>query len=253
MKPRADIIAPKDGRAFRNIKLAEIPGWLNGRPKDIPSIYFGIRRYWKAWLYKYSRPGMAPGMHMVGQYGMPANGTLSGSGLAQFVLATVIIMQLVVCYKENVHHRFKKYHDYPVSETLMALLPLNFKEHDIGGTVAVKSFAFDALVAGALINAATASKNAPSAAMAARRQHVGFIVLAAAVALIVWNKITFSSKSVDVVDKSDRAALANLLGCEQSEVDSLIKKNEEMKNPLRYSILTNIFVRLYDTVMGSIE
>ena len=27
-------------------------------------------------------------------------------------------MQLIVCYQENRHHQFKKYHSYPLSQTL---------------------------------------------------------------------------------------------------------------------------------------
>ena len=62
----------------------KIPAWLNGRPKDIIYMYYSIRRYWIAWLYKYSRPGMKPlEAQTVGQYGYPGNFNLSGSGIAQ--------------------------------------------------------------------------------------------------------------------------------------------------------------------------
>lgn len=47
-------------------------------------MYYSIRRYWIAWLYKYSRPGMKPlEAQTVGQYGYPGNFNLSGSGIAQ--------------------------------------------------------------------------------------------------------------------------------------------------------------------------
>merc|ERR1712003_550800 len=93
----------------------------------------------------------------------------SGSLLAQAIIATVVVMQLIICKKENEHHAFKKYHSCPVSETLMGVLPFNYKSEDVGGEVALKGFAFDALVAGSLLNCATAGKYAPPAAMAARR------------------------------------------------------------------------------------
>jgi len=250
MKPRKDIVGPADARAFRNIKLSEIPAWLNGRPKDLVYIYMSIRRYWIAWLYKYSRPGMQPMAHKVGQYGFTAGMIPSGSLLAQAIIGLVLAMQLVVCYKENVHHRFKKYHSYPVSETLMACLPFNYKSEDVGGEVALKGFAFDALVAGSLLNCATAGKYAPSAAMAARRAQAGYVGLGVAALITLYNRVTFKSKSVALVDETERAQLALLLGCDSADLDDLVKKNEEMKNPLRYSILTNLVVRLYDAVLG---
>jgi len=250
-KARAGIIGPSDARAFRNIKLSEIPGWLNGRPKDIIYMYYSVRRYWIAWLFKYSRPGMKPlEAHKVGQYGYPGNFNLSGSGLAQAIIATVLAFQLVICKKENDHHAFKKYHDYPVSETLMSLLPFNYKSEDVGGTVALKAFAIDALIAAGIVNMATAGKNAPSAAMASRRSQAGIQGLAIIALLLAYNKLSFSSKSIALVDENDKAQLATLLNCDVSEVDQLVKKNEEMKNPLRYSMFTNVFMRLYDAVLG---
>lgn len=250
-KPRADVVGPSDMRAFRNIKVAEVPGWVAGRPKDFIYAYYAGRRYWLAWLYKYSRPGMQPIQgQKVGQYGYPGNFNLSGSGIAMAIIATALFMQLVVCYKENVHHRFKKYHSYPLSETLMAYLPLNYKSEDIGGNVAVKAFAIDFLIAGALVNAVTASKYAPTPAMASRRQQSGFMALGAVAVLMAYQRVTFKSKSVPLVDEADRAGLAALLGCEQVEVEGLLSQNEEMKNPLRYSMFTNMFTRLYDSVFG---
>jgi len=249
-KPRLDVVGPKDGRAFRDIKLSEIPAWLNGRPKDLVYMYYAGRRYWIAWLYKYSRPGMIPMSQKAGQYGFPGNMIPSGSLLAQAIIATVLVMQLIICKKENEHHAFKKYHSYPVSETLMGILPFNYKSEDVGGDVALKGFAFDALVAGSLINCATAGKYAPSAAMGARRAQAGYVGLALAAAITLYNRVTFKSKSVALIDETERAQLANLLGCDSSDLDDLVKKNEEMKNPLRYSILTNLFVRLYDALLG---
>jgi len=215
-------------------------------------MYMALRRYVVAWSFKYSRPSMMPGMQHVGQAGWQPHYALSGSGIAQFAVGLVLFMQMVVCYKENVHHRFKKYHDFPLSETLMAYLPFNYKSEDAGGAVVLKGVAIDALIAGSLVNCVTASKNAPSAAIGARRAQAGYVGLAAAAALLVLNRLSFNSKSVDLVDKNDRAALANLLGCDSSELDELVKKSEEMKNPLRYSMITAVFVRLYDSVMGSL-
>ena len=85
------------------------------------------------------------------------------------VVGIALFMQMIVCYAENRDHTFKKYHSYPISETLMSLLPLNYKPEDLGGKVAWGSLAYDGLVAALLVNAATAGKGAPSAAMAAKR------------------------------------------------------------------------------------
>lgn len=134
----------------------------------------------------------------------------------------------------------------------MSILPFNYKKEDVGGEVVLKGVAFDALVAGSLVNCATAAKNAPSAAIAGRRAQAGYVGLAAAAIILAWQRLTFSAKSVDLVDSTDRAALASMLGCDQADLDELVKKNEEMKNPLRYSMLTVAFVRLYDSILGSL-
>merc|ERR1712228_843392 len=198
--------------------LSEIPAWLNGRPKDPIYLYFAARCCVIAWRFKYSRPGIVPlGGENVGQYGFPHNAQLSGSALAQLVIGIFLFMQLVVCYKENRDHEFKKYHDYPISETLMAYLPLNYKQEDIGGKVAWSGVAVDGLIA----------------------------------AILMLGKITHSDKGADVVKNSTPAELANLLGCDVSEVNEVIAKNEKMGNALRYSMFTNMFVRLFDAVTGS--
>ena len=159
------------------------------------------------------------------------------------------MFQLVICKEENNHHAFKKYHSYPLTETLMAWLPFNYKKEDIGGDVALKAFAIDAFILAAIANMAMAGQNAPSAAMAGRRTQAGFIGLAAIAAIVGYNKLTFKSGAISMMDE-DRAQLASLLGCDASEVDALVKKNEEMKNSLRYSMFTNMFMRLYDAVTG---
>jgi len=250
-KPRADIVGPKDGRAFRNIKLSEIPAWLNGRPKDIIYMYYSIRRYWIAWLYKYSRPGMKPlEAQTVGQYGYPGNFNLSGSGIAQAIFGTALLFQLVICKDENNHHRFKKYHDYPITETLMAYLPFSYKAEDSGaGPIALKSVATDFLFGAAIYQGITASQNvAPG--MQAKRAQSGFALLALIGAVLFYNKVTFKGKGADFVSDADRAELATLLNCDASEVDALVKKNDQMNNSLRYSIFTNFIVRVYDATVG---
>jgi len=249
-KPRADLAVPADNRAFRSIKVGEVPGWLAGRPLDPIYAMFAAKRYTIAWLYKYSRPGMLPlGGHRVGAYGFPGNFALSGSGIAMFVLGFFLTFQLVICKDENNHHAFKKYHSYPLTETLMAWLPFNYKKEDVGGDVALKAFAIDALIAAAIVNMAMAGQNAPSGAMAGRRTQAGFVGLAAVAALVGYNKLTFKSGAIPMMDE-DRAQLAALLGCDAADVDELVKKNDEMKNSLRYSMFTNMFMRVYDAVTG---
>jgi len=251
-KPNANVIAPSDNRAFRDIKLSEIPAWLNGRPKDPIYLYFAARRYVIAWRFKYSRPGIVPlGGENVGQYGFPHNAQLSGSALAQLVIGIFLFMQLVVCYKENRDHEFKKYHDYPISETLMAYLPLNYKQEDIGGKVAWSGVAVDGFIAALIVNAATAGNGAPTAAMGAARVQAGMKALVGIAAILMLGKMTHSDKGADVVKNSTPAELANLLGCDVSEVNEVIAKNEKMGNALRYSMFTNMFVRLFDAVTGS--
>merc|ERR1739838_356261 len=109
---------------------------------------FGVKRYYVAWRYKYARPGMVNTAYgdMVGQNGSPHNSQWSGTQLAQIIVGVVLFMQMVVCYEENRDHTFKKYHAYPLSETLMALLPLNYKPEDLGGKVAWGSLAYDGMV-----------------------------------------------------------------------------------------------------------
>lgn len=195
---------------------------------------------------------MVPMAENVGQYGFPHNSNLSGSGIAQIIIGVVLFMQMVACYKENRDHTFKKYVDYPVSETLMSLLPLNYKPEDLGGKVAWGSLIADGLIAALVVNAATAGKGAPSSAMAAKRTQSGMMALAGIVAITMLNKLTFSSKGADVVSQSSRDELASLLGCSAADVDEIVAKNEKMSNSLRYSIFTNMFVRIADAVTGSL-
>jgi len=251
-KPRADIVGPKDGRAFRNIKVSEIPAWLNGRPKDIIYMYYSIRRYWVAWLFKYSRPGMKPlEAQTVGQYGYPGNFNLSGSGIAQAIFGTALLFQLFICKDENNHHRFKKYHDFPVTETLMAYLPFGYKAEDSGaGPIAIKSFATDFLFGAAIYQGLTAGTNA-APGIASKRAQSGFMLLGLIVAVIAYEKAKFQPKGASFISDSDRAQLASLLNCDSSEVDALVKKNSEMNSSLRYSMFTAFIVRVYDAVFGA--
>ena len=78
----------------------------------------------------------------------------------------------------------------------------------------------------------------------------GFALLALIGAVLFYNKVTFKGKGADFVSDADRAQLATLLNCDASEVDALVKKNDQMNNSLRYSIFTNFIVRVYDATVG---
>ena len=78
----------------------------------------------------------------------------------------------------------------------------------------------------------------------------GMVLLGLIGAVLFYNKVTFKGKGAEFVSDSDRAQLATLLNCDASEVDSLVKKNDEMNNSLRYSIFTNFIVRVYDATVG---
>merc|ERR1712025_1421867 len=99
------------------------------------------------------------------------------------------------CKDENNHHRFKKYHDFPVTETLMAYLPFGYKAEDSGaGPIAIKSFATDFLFGAAIYQGLTAGTNA-APGIASKRAQSGFMLLGLIVAVIAYEKAKFQPKA----------------------------------------------------------
>lgn len=228
VKPGQTVVGPSDVRAFRDIKLGEIAGWLRGRPVDFPYAMMAVRRYWKAFLFKYSRPGMHPaslfGAQTVGGPGMNHNFLLSGSGWGMIFVGFFLAFQLVIFKDENHHHQKIKYHTYPVSESIMSLVPgfasKGAAEGDFVSSGVVKTF----LAAGFF--------GISAAGVAANPQLGGAALL---MAIYYFTSIA-PHQQVELL-KQDRAYLAELLGADGADVDALVAKNTAMGEKFNYSKL----------------
>jgi len=55
-KRHPDEVAPADTRAFRDLQINEVSGWMANQDITINAIFFGIRRRYLAWRWKYAVP-----------------------------------------------------------------------------------------------------------------------------------------------------------------------------------------------------
>jgi len=228
VKPGQAVVGPSDTRAFRDIKLGEVAGWVRGRPVDLPYAFMAVRRYWKAFLFKYSRPGMHPaslfGSQTVGGPGMNHNFLLSGSGWAMIFVAFFTFFQLVIFKDENHHHQKVKYHTYPVSESIMSLVPGFTQKGRLEGDFESSGVIKTILAAGFF--------GISAAGVAANPQLGGAALLAA----IYYFTSIAPHQQVPLL-LEDRAYLAELLGADGSTVDALVAKNNAMGEKFNYSKL----------------
>jgi len=249
IKPSANVAAPATNTAFRNITLKEIPAWLMARQRDPVYLFFSVKRYFVAWIFKYARPGIIPvGGQMVGQHGLPHNFIPSGTLIAQFILVFGFICNQFLSRDEVHHHKHTKYDRYPLSETVMHYLPWKYTEGDVGGKVAWMSLAFDVLIFGAIIQFTASHKGIRSLTPAKASAEPGLLILA--VALLLSDVIIHTVKGdrgTDVVGRND---LAELLGCSEKEHREVLDHEGKIKSNLRNSLFFNSVMRLWDAIPG---
>lgn len=107
-KRHVDEVAPTDMRAFRDLKLHEVSGWLANQDVSINGAFFAVRRRYLAWRWKYSMPIEINPDGEIGGYGVN-KWAPSGTALIQAWLMAFFAMYLFT-WDEAQHHRVKKYH-----------------------------------------------------------------------------------------------------------------------------------------------